>query len=69
MSVYARPCFEADMANPASKGPAAAQAAQNSTGLLLEGAGRMNAAAVRKAFEEGIPRMEQRWRPAGRSPG
>ena len=34
------------------------QAAQNSTALLLEEAARMNAAAVRKAFEEGITRME-----------
>ena len=35
------------------------QAAQNSTALLLEEAARMNAAAVRKAFEEGVARMEQ----------
>ena len=35
------------------------QAAQNSTALLLEEAARMNAAAVRKAFEEGVTRMEQ----------
>jgi hypothetical protein len=34
------------------------QAAQNSTALLLEEAARMNGAAVRKAFEEGITRME-----------
>ena len=35
------------------------QAAQNSTALLLEEAARMNAGAVRKAFEEGISRMEE----------
>ena len=35
------------------------QAAQNSSALLLEEAARMNAAAVRKAFEEGVARMEQ----------
>ena len=35
------------------------QAAQNSTALLLEEAARMNAAAVRKVFEEGVARMEQ----------
>src|SRR5271166_6451544 len=35
------------------------QAAQNSTALLLEEAARMNAAAVRKAFEEGVARMER----------
>src|SRR5271167_1679165 len=35
------------------------QAAQNSTALLIEEAARMNAAAVRKAFEEGVARMEQ----------
>ncbi len=35
------------------------QAAQNGTALLLEEAVRMNAAAVRQAFEEGIGRMEQ----------
>ena len=35
------------------------QEAQNSTALLLEEAARMNAAAVRKAFEEGVARMEQ----------
>ena len=35
------------------------QAAQNSTTLLLEEAARMNAAAVSKAFEEGISRMEE----------
>jgi hypothetical protein len=35
------------------------QAAQNSTALLLEEAARMNGAAVRKAFEEGVARMEQ----------
>ena len=33
------------------------QAAQNSTALLLEEAARMNAAAVRKVFEEGVARM------------
>ena len=35
------------------------QAAQNSTALLLEEVARMNGAAVRKAFEEGVARMEQ----------
>jgi hypothetical protein len=35
------------------------QAAQQSTALLLEEAARMNAAAVRQAFEEGVARMEQ----------
>jgi hypothetical protein len=35
------------------------RAAQNSTALLLEEAARMNAAAVRKAFEEGASRMEE----------
>jgi hypothetical protein len=35
------------------------QAAQNSTALLLEEAARMNGGAVRKAFEEGVTRMEQ----------
>ena len=34
------------------------QAAQNSTALLLEEAARVNAAAVRKAFEEGASRIE-----------
>ena len=34
------------------------QAAQNSTALLLEEAARVNAAAVRKAFEEGASRLE-----------
>jgi hypothetical protein len=34
------------------------QAAQNSTALLLEEAARMNGGAVRKAFEEGIARMD-----------
>jgi hypothetical protein len=34
------------------------QAAQNSTALLLEEAARANAAAVRKAFEEGASRIE-----------
>jgi Transcriptional activator TraM len=35
------------------------QAAQNSTALLLEEAARMNGGAVRKAFEEGVARMER----------
>ena len=35
------------------------QAAQQSTALLLEEAARVNAAAVRQAFEEGFGRMEQ----------
>jgi Transcriptional activator TraM len=35
------------------------QAAQNCTALLLEEAARMNVAAVRKGFEEGVARMEQ----------
>jgi hypothetical protein len=35
------------------------QAAQNSTALLLEEAARMNGAALRKAFEEGVARTEQ----------
>src|SRR5271165_6524723 len=35
------------------------QAAQNSTALLLEEAARLNAAAVRKAFEEGAVWMEE----------
>jgi Transcriptional activator TraM len=35
------------------------QAAQQSTALLLEEAARVNAAAVRQAFEEGVGRMEQ----------
>src|ERR1700729_1984084 len=34
-------------------------AAQNSTALLLEEVVRINAAALRKAFEEGVARMEQ----------
>ena len=34
------------------------QAAQKSTMLLLEEAARMNAAAVRKAFDEGASRIE-----------
>jgi hypothetical protein len=34
------------------------QAAQNSTTLLLEEAARVNAAAVRKSFEEGASRIE-----------
>ena len=35
------------------------QAAQNSTALLLEEAARMNGGVVRRAFEEGVARMEQ----------
>ena len=35
------------------------QAAQQSTALLLEEAARMNGGAVRKAFEEGVARMER----------
>ena len=35
------------------------QAAQNSTALLLEEAARVNGAAVRQAFQEGVARMEQ----------
>jgi len=35
------------------------QTAQNSTALLLEEAARMNGGAVRKAFEEGVARVEQ----------
>ncbi|MBV9644882.1 MAG: hypothetical protein JO334_15075 [Verrucomicrobia bacterium] len=35
------------------------RAARDSTALLLEEAARMNAAAVRQAFEEGVARMEQ----------
>jgi hypothetical protein len=35
------------------------QAAQQSTALLLEEAARVNAAAVRQAFEKGVARMEQ----------
>ena len=38
---------------------AALQAAQKSTALLLEEAARMNTAAVRQAFQEGVTRMEQ----------
>ena len=38
---------------------AALLAARDSTALLLEEAARMNAAAVRKACEEGIARMEE----------
>ena len=38
---------------------AALQAAQKSTALLLEEAARVNAAAVRQAFQEGVTRMEQ----------
>ena len=45
------------------------QAAQNGTALLLEEAVRMNAAAVRQAFEEGIGRMEQALATAAGSPG
>jgi Transcriptional activator TraM len=33
--------------------------ARDSTALMLEEAARMNAAAVRKAFEEGVTRMEK----------
>ncbi len=35
------------------------RAAQNNAALLLEKAARMNGAAVRKAFEEGVARMEE----------
>ena len=35
------------------------RAARDSTALMLEEAARMNGAAVRKAFEEGITRMEE----------
>jgi hypothetical protein len=35
------------------------RAARDSTALMLEEAARMNAAAVRKAFEEGVTRMEK----------
>src|ERR1700719_1868021 len=35
------------------------RAARDSTALMLEEAARMNAAAVRKAFEEGVARIEQ----------
>src|SRR5258708_3314610 len=35
------------------------RAARDSTALMLEEAARMNAAAVRKAFEEGLTRMEE----------
>jgi hypothetical protein len=38
---------------------AALLAARNSTALMLEEAARMNAAAVRKVFEEGVTRMEK----------
>ena len=38
---------------------AALQAAQKSTALLLEEAARVNTAAVRQAFQEGVTRMEQ----------
>jgi hypothetical protein len=38
---------------------AALLATRNSTASLLEEAARMNAAAVRKAFEEGVTRMEK----------
>jgi Transcriptional activator TraM len=35
------------------------RASRDSTALMLEEAARMNAAAVRKAFEEGVTRMEK----------
>jgi Transcriptional activator TraM len=35
------------------------RAARDSTALMLEEAARMNAAAARKAFEEGVTRMEK----------
>src|SRR5260370_651611 len=35
------------------------RASRDNTALLLEEAARMNGAAVRKAFEEGVARMEQ----------
>jgi Transcriptional activator TraM len=35
------------------------RASRDSTALMLEEAARMNGAAVRKAFEEGITRMEE----------
>ena len=35
------------------------RAARDNTALMLEEAARMNGAAVRKAFEEGITRMEE----------
>jgi hypothetical protein len=35
------------------------RAARDSTALMLEKAARMNGAGVRKAFEEGITRMEE----------
>jgi hypothetical protein len=35
------------------------RAARDSTALMLEEAARMNAAALRKAFEEGVTRMEK----------
>jgi hypothetical protein len=35
------------------------RAARDNTALMFEEAARMNAAAVRKAFEEGITRMEE----------
>ena len=35
------------------------RAARDSTALMLEEAARMNAAAVRKAFEEGVTQMEK----------
>ena len=38
---------------------AALQAAQKSTALLLEETARVNTAAVRQAFQEGVTRMEQ----------
>jgi hypothetical protein len=39
---------------------AALLAARNNTALLLEEAARMNAASVRKAFEEGLSRIEEK---------
>ena len=38
---------------------AALRAARDSTALMLEEAARMNGAAVRKAFQEGVTRMEE----------
>ena len=35
------------------------RAARDSTALMLEEAARMNGAAVRKAFEEGLARMDE----------
>jgi hypothetical protein len=45
------------------------QAAQSSTALLLEEAARMNGAAVRKAFEEGVAGLEQALAAGGGSLG